>query len=487
MMKFRTPLLVMIATAVVGLSVVAVWYLDARLKRSIDVSITQSALREEQRAANSYAAFVVMRLQELERDLLSLSTNAVIRSGTGEACSGILKGVTDELSVSLLLRTAANGNIDCASDDGVLGVQLGTTTAIAPLRESTDARVGFGRGATVSYGSSGQRFMIPVHVALRSANGELLGTLGAELLASQFVEALQDVLPDPGAFFVLDDDGGVIMHTNVGLLGRNAEIEDPFQIHGVKSLTKDDLKRFRTSPLSEVFGTGLDRNIVSSAPFELFGRKLSVIHVFSTERYAAIVDPVNRDRSLMFWVITGIFVFLTCVGALIMSQWNRDTSIRVQSATGEMEQKVRDATMIAEDYEVYKKALDVAEDNISIANAEGQAIYLNASFSKVTGFTPKEALWKKAGTLWGKQMDVAYYQRMWQAIKTDKRAFVDTIMNKRKDGTTYRASISITPVKNEAGEVTHYIAVERPLDPLSPGTTDQPTEINTKKSRKKGA
>lgn len=487
MTKLRTPFLVLFATILVGASVIVVWYLDGRLQKSIDVSITQSALSEENSATALYAATIATRIEELERDLRTLATNPTVRSGTVENCSEVVKSVVDELSVSFILRTNASGAIDCASYDSALGTQLGSTTAIAPLRETAEKNVGLGHGATVSYGPAGQRFVIPIHIALRSETGEYRGSLGAEILAGQFTEKLATLISDVGTFILLDDDGSVVMHSNAGLLGRNVEVEDAFQVHGVKLLTKEDLSRFRASSQSALFGSGVERTIVSSAPMELFGRKLTVLHVTSTERFAATVDPVNRDRALIFWVVSGIFVLLALIGIGVMSQWNRDTSLRVKSATGDMDQKVRDATMVAEEYEIYKQALDVAEDNISIANAEGQAIYLNTSFSKVTGFSPKEALWKKAGTLWGKQMDDAYYKRMWQSIKVEKRAFVDTITNKRKDGTTYRASISITPVKNEAGEVTHYIAVERPLDPI-PAPAIVPVEAKlAKKTKKKGA
>jgi len=487
MNRLRTPILVIVATAIVSISVVVVWFLDIRLKRAIDVSITQSSLSEDKTVAALYGAIIATRIEELTRDLRTLSNNASIRTGAGETCSSIASELTDELSVSAILRTTVNGVVDCASSSVALGKQLDSTDAIESLKAGDDHQVAFGRGMTVTHGESGQQFVLPVHVALRAENGEYRGSLGAEIISSTLTEQLAALITDPGTFILLDDDGSVVMHSNSGLLGRNVEVEDAFQIHGVKALTKEDLQRFRVASLSEVFGIEVDRSLVSSAQVEILGRKLTVLHIVSTERLTATVDPVNRARSLMFWVVTGIFLFLILIGMVIMSRWNRDTSSQVKSATGDMEQKVRDATMIAEDYEIYKQALDVAEDNISIANAEGNAVYLNTSFSKVTGFSPKEALWKKVGTLWGKQMDEAYYKRMWQAIKVEKRAFVDTITNRRKDGTTYRASISITPVKNEADEVTHYIAVERPLDPLPRVPVEPTTEKGSKKPKKKGA
>jgi PAS domain-containing protein len=51
---------------------------------------------------------------------------------------------------------------------------------------------------------------------------------------------------------------------------------------------------------------------------------------------------------------------------------------------------------------------------------------------------------------------------MREAIDTRTAATVD-IHNYRKDGTEFRNRVTITPVENDAGEVTHFVGFQQPL------------------------
>ncbi len=115
----------------------------------------------------------------------------------------------------------------------------------------------------------------------------------------------------------------------------------------------------------------------------------------------------------------------------------------------------------AKDLEKFKLALDGASDNVVITDPEGTVIYVNRAVETVTGYRPDEVIGKKSGAMWKTPMTLGYYQKLWDTIKRQKKRFVGDIQNKRKDGQIYTASISVSPILDEKGEVEFFVAVER--------------------------
>lgn len=121
------------------------------------------------------------------------------------------------------------------------------------------------------------------------------------------------------------------------------------------------------------------------------------------------------------------------------------------------------AETLANDLEKFKLAVDNASDQVVITDIEGIVIYGNATVERITGYTPAEALGKKAGVLWKTPMPLEYYKHMWNVIKVQKKPFVGEIQNKRKNGDLYMALISISPVIDNKGDVVYFVAIERDI------------------------
>lgn len=115
------------------------------------------------------------------------------------------------------------------------------------------------------------------------------------------------------------------------------------------------------------------------------------------------------------------------------------------------------------DLNKFKLAVDNTYDHVIITDPEGVIMYANKSVERITGFTASEMVGQKAGSkeLWGGQMPVAFYQKMWQTIKNEKKVFTDEITNRRKNGQIYIAQASISPVLNDRGAVEFFVGIER--------------------------
>lgn len=109
-----------------------------------------------------------------------------------------------------------------------------------------------------------------------------------------------------------------------------------------------------------------------------------------------------------------------------------------------------------------ERALAVAAEGISIADArlpERPLIYVNDGFVRLTGYSAAEVLGKNCKFLQGKDADQDTVDVMRRAMKKGQECTVE-ILNRRKDGTPFWNRLSITPVRNDGGEVTHYIGIQ---------------------------
>ncbi len=100
-------------------------------------------------------------------------------------------------------------------------------------------------------------------------------------------------------------------------------------------------------------------------------------------------------------------------------------------------------------------------DNIVIiTDAAGVTEWVNEGFTRVTGYRLEEARGKTPGRLLqGPGSDPATVAHMRERIAR-KQGFQVEIVNYRKDGSPYWLYISVSPIHDEAGELTGFIAVQ---------------------------
>ena len=94
---------------------------------------------------------------------------------------------------------------------------------------------------------------------------------------------------------------------------------------------------------------------------------------------------------------------------------------------------------------------------IMITDADANIIRVNRAFVKITGYSAKEVLGQNPRILRSERHDQAFYAQMWQQL-LDTGNWTGEIWDKHKDGHIYPKWLTITAVKNDAGETTHYVA-----------------------------
>ncbi|MES9993031.1 MAG: EAL domain-containing protein [Candidatus Thiodiazotropha sp.] len=105
------------------------------------------------------------------------------------------------------------------------------------------------------------------------------------------------------------------------------------------------------------------------------------------------------------------------------------------------------------------RVLEQSPASVMITNTNGDIEYVNPRFEKVSGYSADEVVGKNPRILKSGDKTREEYKAMWEALLAG-REWRGIFHNKRKDGSIYWESASISPLRDERGQITHFIAVK---------------------------
>ena len=109
------------------------------------------------------------------------------------------------------------------------------------------------------------------------------------------------------------------------------------------------------------------------------------------------------------------------------------------------------------------QAVEQSSESIMITDAEDRIEYVNAAFTRCSGYPRDEAIGRRPGALLGSgKAPKASYAAMWQAI-TSGQTWQGEFINRRKDGGEYIDAASVAPVRRPDGTVSHYVSMQRDI------------------------
>ncbi len=105
------------------------------------------------------------------------------------------------------------------------------------------------------------------------------------------------------------------------------------------------------------------------------------------------------------------------------------------------------------------RAVEQSPTVIVITDRAGNIEYANPQFERVTGYTRAEAVGRNPRILKSGSMPAETYADLWNVISKGGE-WHGELCNRRKNGELFWESAAISGLKNDAGEVTHYVAVK---------------------------
>jgi len=115
-----------------------------------------------------------------------------------------------------------------------------------------------------------------------------------------------------------------------------------------------------------------------------------------------------------------------------------------------------------EQLRIQATALQVAANGILITNKNGNIQWVNDAFTRLTGFGRGEVIGKTPNILRSDEHEDDFYRNIWQTI-LDKQVWHGELINRRKNGELYTEEQTISPVYDEQGMITHFIAIKQDI------------------------
>lgn len=125
----------------------------------------------------------------------------------------------------------------------------------------------------------------------------------------------------------------------------------------------------------------------------------------------------------------------------------------------------RDITYRKKVDEELRKLSEVVKQSpmyIVITDLNGDIEYVNPAFEKVTGYSFEEVVHKNPGILKSGEIPKTTYEELWNAILSGQ-TWKGELKNKKKNGSIYWESATISPSFDTDGKITHFIGVKEDI------------------------
>lgn len=192
-------------------------------------------------------------------------------------------------------------------------------------------------------------------------------------------------------------------------------------------------------PINEIAG----RNMSDFFPPEVVSYRMKhVREVFTSGKAAVFEDEYNNEifRHNLFPVFeNGQVTRLVCYSQDITEHKKTEEQLRKLS-----------------------RAVEQAPSSIVITDKKGRIEYVNPKFTSLTGYTSEEVMGHSPSIMQSGRTDPATYKDLWSTIKSGNQ-WQGTLLNRKKTGELFWESISISPVVDPAGDITHFTAVKEDI------------------------
>ncbi len=104
-------------------------------------------------------------------------------------------------------------------------------------------------------------------------------------------------------------------------------------------------------------------------------------------------------------------------------------------------------------------AVEQSPNSILITNVNGVIEYVNPRFTKVTGYFADEAIGNTPGILKSGETPPSTYHQLWRTIRSGNE-WRGELKNRKKDGSTFWEYMSISPIRDNSGAITHFLSIQ---------------------------
>jgi PAS domain S-box-containing protein len=115
-----------------------------------------------------------------------------------------------------------------------------------------------------------------------------------------------------------------------------------------------------------------------------------------------------------------------------------------------------------DELKILSRAIEQNPVSILLTNIQGEIKYVNPKFTELTGYRPEEVMGKTPAILKSGFTSTEEYKELWTTISNGNE-WRGEFRNKKKNGEIYFESALISPILDEKGKITHFLAVKEDI------------------------
>jgi len=209
------------------------------------------------------------------------------------------------------------------------------------------------------------------------------------------------------------------------------------------------------------------------------GTNWTLIDVPETDVYTSRLSLIVTNAA------TSFVVFLIIAGTLIVLIYREETrrtlaEQAVRESRDQLEQRVLERTDELQktneqlrqegrerenaERQIRKLAgiVEQTDDLVLITDRQGIIEYANPAFSKLTAYSVEEILGKTPKILNSGKHERAFFQGLWETVLHGD-IFRGVVINRKNNGGIFYEQKTITPLKDEHGEITHFVSTGKDI------------------------
>jgi len=169
------------------------------------------------------------------------------------------------------------------------------------------------------------------------------------------------------------------------------------------------------------------------------------------------------------WQVLGVGFFVSLLlGAHLWNLGNRRVEVErlvvertreLSTANRDLELEVVERKRAEDELRKISRAVQQSANLVIITDADQIIEYVNPKFTEVTGYEFWDAVGQSPKILATDRTPPEEHRRMKEALAAG-REWQGEFHNRRKDGKIFRAAATISPIRNEQGEITNFLSVQ---------------------------
>lgn len=196
--------------------------------------------------------------------------------------------------------------------------------------------------------------------------------------------------------------------------------------------------------------------------------------VIDTKKSMCLSRTKRKEMRLMeqgpqskCWLGVPLLIENIAIGALVVQSYtdenaySKDDLTMLEFVASNISQAIKKNRSL-EKINLLNQVLIQSYEAVIVTDKEGVIQYVNPAFTRLSGYSEKDALGQNPRLLKSREQPIEYYTKLWNTILGGNN-WKGEFVNKRKDGSKYLVKTNISPIKNKKEVITHFVGIQEDI------------------------